>query len=123
MRIRVSNIFEFESAHKIRDYEGKCSNLHGHNYKIVVTFEGNELQNNNILIDFNEIKAFILPFIKKLDHQYLNEVFNEENVTAEFIAIKILEYLKKINFQNKVKVYSVKVYETDKSWVEVINDE
>jgi 6-pyruvoyltetrahydropterin/6-carboxytetrahydropterin synthase len=41
----------FASAHQLRGYKGKCENLHGHNWKVVVEVQGNTLNNIGLLID------------------------------------------------------------------------
>ena len=46
----------FAAAHNLRDYRGKCENLHGHNYKVRVTVRGAELDSSGLLYDFVELK-------------------------------------------------------------------
>ena len=49
-------ISQFGAAHQLRDFGGKCENLHGHNWKIEVYVTGNELGNDGLLVDFKLIK-------------------------------------------------------------------
>ena len=46
----------FSSGHYLRDYHGKCENPHGHNYKVFVTLQGQELDKSGLLLDFKLLK-------------------------------------------------------------------
>ena len=43
----------FAAGHSLRNYRGKCENVHGHNYRVQITVEGEELNSIGLLIDFN----------------------------------------------------------------------
>lgn len=94
----------FDSAHSLCDYEGKCSELHGHTWKLSVWVRGeeSELQPNGILWDFSNIKKITA----KLDHKNLNEVL-DVNPTAENLSLYIYRELKRdySKLQFKVRVY------------------
>lgn len=80
---RISKRMEISAMHQLSlNYESKCQNSHGHNWFITVEIEGSRLNENGMLIDFNEIKELIHS---KMDHQNLNDVFYF-NPTAENIA-------------------------------------
>lgn len=78
----------FAAGHALRGYRGKCENVHGHNYKVRVTLRGPELGSIGLLFDFKDLKDAIHATIRKLDHQFLNEVppFNAINPSAENLA-------------------------------------
>lgn len=79
----ISKRLEIAGAHNLKlDYENKCSNLHGHNWIIVVYCKSEVLNNNGMIIDFKEIKNKISD---KLDHKYINEIV-DFNPTAENMA-------------------------------------
>jgi 6-pyruvoyltetrahydropterin/6-carboxytetrahydropterin synthase len=77
----------FDAAHWLRNYPGKCRNLHGHRFNFQVVIETGELK-NGMAIDFVDIKKGLLQVEQILDHQYLNEItpFEVENPTAEGLA-------------------------------------
>jgi len=85
-RITVED--SFAAGHALRGYRGKCENVHGHNYKVRVTLEGAELNSIGLLYDFKDLKEAIHCAIRKLDHQFLNDVppFDVLNPSAENIA-------------------------------------
>ena len=78
----------FAAAHNLRNYRGKCENLHGHNYKVRITLAGQELDSTGLLYDFVQLKKAIQDVIRSLDHTYLNECppFDVLNPSAENIA-------------------------------------
>ena len=45
------------AAHFLRDYNGKCENLHGHNYRVYVHVEGRTLDEGGMLLDFSFLKS------------------------------------------------------------------
>lgn len=118
---------DFAAAHFLRDYNGKCENLHGHNYKVFAHVQGDRLNEGGMLIDFSKLKNALRNICKKLDHTNLNdfEIF-EQNPSAERIAIfiydGILNELKKegldLSFKNDKSnpfLYCVDVFETETS--------
>jgi 6-pyruvoyltetrahydropterin/6-carboxytetrahydropterin synthase len=116
---------EFCAAHILKGHKGKCSNLHGHNYKVEVCVCGNQLNEIGILIDFADIKKSVNKIIEELDHKYLNEIdykpFLEGKTSAEYIAKYIYDNLSsEINNKN-YKVSFVKIYETSKYSVKYSN--
>jgi len=78
----------FCAAHRLRDYDGKCERLHGHNYRLECVLAGAELDAVGMLMDFKEAKRIAEETVARLDHRYLNEVepFDEVNPTTEQIA-------------------------------------
>ena len=91
---------DFAAAHFLRDYNGKCEKLHGHNYKVYAHVKGPELNEGGMLLDFSKLKAALRTVCKQLDHTNLNDlpVF-DQNPSAERIAMYIyngiIENLKK----------------------------
>jgi 6-pyruvoyltetrahydropterin/6-carboxytetrahydropterin synthase len=78
----------FAAGHALRGYRGKCENVHGHNYKVRVTLRGPDLGSIGLLFDFKDLKDAIHSTIRKLDHQFLNEIppFDAINPSAENLA-------------------------------------
>lgn len=111
----------FAAAHQLRNYRGKCENLHGHNYKVRVTVQGEDLNSIGLLADFTELKAALREISEFLDHKFLNEIppFTEINPSAENVAKYICDELQKSLREGAsevpVKIAEVKVWETDTS--------
>ncbi|MCK5025531.1 MAG: 6-carboxytetrahydropterin synthase QueD [Nanoarchaeota archaeon] len=108
--MKISKEFVFDAAHKLLWHKGKCQNLHGHTYKLIVTVEG-QLNENGIVMDFGDLKKIIVNnVISKLDHKYLNDIF--ENPTAENMVIWIWNQLK-----HKLNLYEIRLWESPTSCV------
>lgn len=107
----------FAAAHNLRNYKGKCENLHGHNYKVRVTLAGQELDSTGLLYDFVNLKRAIQGVVRSLDHIYLNEFppFDVQNPSAENIARYIFEETAKQlpKAPNGAGITSVTVWESD----------
>jgi queuosine biosynthesis protein QueD len=69
----VSVDHTFAAGHALRNYKGKCENVHGHNYKVRVTIAGNQLDSTGLLVDFADLRAAIKAVVDRLDHRFLND--------------------------------------------------
>ena len=107
----------FAAGHALRNYKGTCENVHGHNFKIQVTIEGQQLDDTGMLVDFLDVKQSMRDVIARLDHRFLNDVppFDVKNPSAENIAEYFYEELTSGLVSNPVpvRVREVKVWETD----------
>ncbi len=115
---RISVEDHFDAAHYLRDYGGRCENLHGHRFKVVVTVEAKELNRTGLAYDFTELKQHLKGVLARFDHVCLNEVapFDRINPSSENIAATIFDGLK-VCLPEQVKLASVEVWESPQSWV------
>jgi 6-pyruvoyltetrahydropterin/6-carboxytetrahydropterin synthase len=114
MKYKLSVTRSFSSAHCLREYKGRCENLHGHNWKVRAAFYGTELDDTGVLIDFMDIKMHLNKIINYLDHKFLNEIipFDRINPTVENVAAFVLGRLKDIETKN-AEVCEVEVWESE----------
>jgi 6-pyruvoyltetrahydropterin/6-carboxytetrahydropterin synthase len=108
----------FAAGHALRNYHGKCENVHGHNYRVEVMIQGEQLDATGLLVDFAEIKRSLRGVIEYLDHQFINDLapFTEINPSAENIAKFFYDRLRgDLNAAVPVRIAEVKVWETDTS--------
>ena len=79
---------EFAAAHFLRGYEGKCENLHGHNWKVEVRVRSGELAELDMVMDFKKLKGLVAEVLEMFDHKCLNELetFSDLNPTTENVA-------------------------------------
>ncbi len=105
----LSATFNISASHFLPKYKGKCENIHGHNYKLVITMEG-EIKKDGMVMDFKEIKKIVNKhIIDKLDHTHLNDTI--KTPSAENIAIWIWENLKNhLPGLKKIKVFETENY-------------
>ena len=118
---------DFAAAHFLKGYNGKCENLHGHNYKVYAHVRGNKLNEGGMLLDFTKLKSALRLVCKNLDHTNLNDFdYFEQNPSAERIAKYIYEQIIQlllkdgidISYKNQTEdafLYAIDVFETDTS--------
>lgn len=126
---RVTKEIWFCYGHRLLNYKGKCSHLHGHNGKAVITVETDQLDELGMVIDFSVMKRVIGAWIDdQLDHtmllhrddplipslQSLGERFRilDVNPTAENIAKLIFDHAVKQGFP----VAEVTLWEAENSF-------
>ena len=106
----------FAAGHALRNYHGKCENVHGHNYRVQVTLDGEQLDATGLLVDFVALKKELNIIIDRMDHQFLNDVppFDVLNPSAENMARYIFEELSKgLEGKAPARVATVRLWETD----------
>jgi len=110
----------FDAAHALRGYKGKCENLHGHRFRVVVKVAAAQLDDIGLAYDFTELKGKLNAVLERFDHTTLNETppFNEINPSSENIARTIYEELKAALKEESVKLEAVEVWESPTSGAE-----
>jgi 6-pyruvoyltetrahydropterin/6-carboxytetrahydropterin synthase len=103
-----------DAAHYLRGYQGKCENLHGHRYKIVVKVSADKLNDIGLAYDFTDLKKHLNDILARYDHTCLNDVppFDKLNASSENLAMTVYEELKKKLRKEPVKLVSTSVFET-----------
>ncbi len=86
---------KFAAAHRLRNFNGRCEALHGHNWRVEVVVRGSRLDQADLLMDFGELKNLMNQVLDQLDHHYLNEVppFDQVNPSSELIAKYLFEQI------------------------------
>lgn len=130
--MKIAKEFRWEMGHRLPFHKGKCKNLHGHSYKMMVEFEG-EVDENGMVLDYYDVKELIGPLVEELDHSFM--VYSEDKelleilkllkskhvvvkfqTTAENICSYFLDKIKETDIPegiNKVKVW---IYETETTY-------
>jgi 6-pyruvoyltetrahydropterin/6-carboxytetrahydropterin synthase len=107
----------FASAHALRNYKGRCENVHGHNWKVRVVIEGEKLDQTGMLVDFLDVKSLMGEILDRIDHQFLNEIppFDVVNPSAENIAEYFYQQMagRLEATPVPVRIREVKIWETD----------
>lgn len=137
--ICATKIIEFSAAHRVLYSKGPCENLHGHNYKAEITFCSEHLNENEMVIDFLEIKKIVKTWIdQNWDHNVIlcekdSELINaleksigqkafveKFNTTAESLAIFLLNLCNHNLFKQyeDIKCHKVRIWETDSSYAD-----
>jgi 6-pyruvoyltetrahydropterin/6-carboxytetrahydropterin synthase len=126
MRFLVYRESTFSAAHRLRNYRGKCENVHGHNWRVRLYAARPELDPNGFVVDFKELDAILLRILDRLDHKDINEVppFTTENPTAEHLARHIFHEAERelAGRDPACSVERVMVWESEKSCAIVERD-
>lgn len=73
----------FDSAHFLHGYQGKCANIHGHRWKVVVTIKSQALQtddqNEGMIVDFKDLKNDLKTITDHFDHALIIETGSLSN--------------------------------------------
>lgn len=131
--IRVSKRVEFCAAHRYgnpqwdeeenRRVFGRCSNVHGHNYVLEVTVEGEPSPETGMVMDLKALKDVIRSAVlDRLDHRDLNldvPYFKEKIPTPENLAVVIWELLSPhLEGNQGHRLHRVRLYEDDSFFVD-----
>ena len=119
MKISVYREVQFSSAHRLRNYCGKCENIHGHNWRVRLFVTRENLDEIGFVMDFKVLDKVLKKITDYLDHKDLNELeeFKTVNPTAENIALFIFRAAENeiSGIDKEVRVLRVSVWESDKS--------
>ena len=113
----------FDAAHFLTNYEGKCKNIHGHRWKIVLSIKGEE--KNGMVVDFGILKDDLKKECDYFDHTFIVE---KDSLNKELFDLLSKDFLlREVPFRttaenfakyffdklnSKYEVYEVAVYET-----------
>jgi 6-pyruvoyltetrahydropterin/6-carboxytetrahydropterin synthase len=114
----VKIITHFSASHRLRDYEGPCEQVHGHNWKVEVVYASPKLDNIGMVIDFKILREKVKEILSAIDHTDLNqhENFRKFNPSSENIASYIyLNLAKDHELNEKAALKRVDVWETENS--------
>jgi len=109
----------FDAAHYLREYNGKCEELHGHRFEVMVSLKLEKLNDIGLAYDFTELKKYLNEILDNYDHTCINEVapFDKLNASSENIAVSIYEQLKEKLGEFSTYLSSVQVWESPTSCV------
>lgn len=122
-KVYITREFSFEASHKLLGYDGPCSNLHGHSYRLQVTVSGHVIPmydqtnvSDCMVLDFKNLDEIVQKaIISTHDHRYLNDIYH--NPTAEVMVVNMFYTLDQI-LPKDVKLERVKLWETSNSFAE-----
>jgi 6-pyruvoyltetrahydropterin/6-carboxytetrahydropterin synthase len=121
---RVSIERHFDAAHYLREYQGKCENLHGHRYKVVANLKADMLDDIGLAFDFTVLKKSVDEILERFDHTCLNDIepFTSINPSSENIASTICGELKNRLDKQAAEIESIEVWESPDAWITYFPD-
>ena len=132
--MKIAKEFRWEMGHRLQFHNGKCKNLHGHSYKLLVEVEGN-VEGYGMVMDYYDMKKVIGPIVDELDHSFMVnkndpkllsvlEKLNSQKIvvdfetTAENLCGYFLQKIKQANLPANISRVMVKVFETENTYAE-----
>jgi len=115
----VCIVHDFDAAHYLRGYQGKCEALHGHRYRVVVKVKTAQLNAIGLAYDFTDLKRHLNDILARFDHTCINDVppFDQINASAENIARTFYQELEPKLAEAPVTISSVEVWESPQTSV------
>ncbi len=140
--IRITKQFFFETGHALYGYDGKCRNVHGHSYTLLVTIIGKPIDDANnvkfgMVLDFGDLKAIVkkeivdvfdhatvfnkntphIELARELEKRGHSIILLDYQPTSEMMLIDFAEIIKE-NLPSAVQLHSLKLHETGTSYAE-----
>ncbi len=118
----------FDSAHFLKGYEGKCSNIHGHRWTVELEVAGERLEESGqcrgMIVDFSTLKKDLKELVDNLDHSLIIEKDSLRAKTLEALTEEDFRIIQ-VDFrptaenfaQYFYKLMSAKGYQVTKSTV------
>ncbi len=103
-RIRVTKEFSFEMAHVLEGYDGPCSEIHGHSYRLFVTVSGTPCDDSSspkygMVMDFSILKRIVRSRIVDVyDHSLLIRRTPDNEQLVESLAARYTK-VRAVDFQ------------------------
>jgi 6-pyruvoyltetrahydropterin/6-carboxytetrahydropterin synthase len=121
---RLSTQKMISAAHVLRDYEGPCSRLHGHNWNIKIEVLSDILNEIGLTVDFVDLDKILWQVIGPFDHNNFNDFppFDKINPTAENVARHFFDEIKK-KLPAGLKMDKISVWETEQYLVEYFEND
>jgi len=132
--MKIAKEFRWEMGHRLPFHNGKCVNLHGHSYKMMVELSG-EPDNNGMVLDYYDVKNIIAPLVEELDHAFMVKSgddkllnllveMNSKHVvvpfdsTAENLCLYFLDKIISTKLPSNINGVKVKIFETENTYAE-----
>ena len=109
----------FDAAHFLRGYQGKCEALHGHRFRVVAKVKASGVDEVGMGYDFVTLKQHLASILSRFDHTCLNDVppFDKINPSSENIAATIYNELQSKLTGAPVSLACVEVWESPQTGV------
>ncbi len=141
-KIRITKHFTFETGHALYGYDGKCKNVHGHSYKLLVTISGEPITDKSnvkygMVLDFGDLKKVVeeeivdvfdhatvlnkntphLELAKELEKRGHRIILVDYQPTSEMMLINFANKIKK-RLPKNIELHSLRLQETETSFAE-----
>ena len=132
--MKIAKEFRWEMGHRLPEHFGKCKNIHGHSYRMIVHIDG-KVSSGGMVMDYYDLKKIVDPLVERLDHAFL--VYKEDKEIIEFlqkmnskmvivdfqstvenICKYFLKEIRKTKLPSNINKLTVRIYETEDDYAE-----
>lgn len=121
---RVRKIFKLPVGHRLSKHAGLCKNIHGHNIRVEVQISSVELNKDDMVIDFHDVKTIVSAILERFDHAVLiNNSDKEFRKFAQQFGVRtiVLEYYDGANVDPTAEVLARYLYQHINSQIQSYN--
>jgi 6-pyruvoyltetrahydropterin/6-carboxytetrahydropterin synthase len=111
----------YDSAHFLRNYHGRCENLHGHHYVVEAGLAFDDVGEGGMAFDFTDAKRHLRAIAGELDHQNINDLepFTTLEPSAENQARWIFQQMQaRLGSEMAENLVYIRVWETPNQWAQ-----
>ena len=65
---RIEKRFTLPIGHRLSKHKGRCFSIHGHNFTILVGIKAKELNVDDMVLDFSDLKKIVSMVLDGFDH-------------------------------------------------------
>ena len=116
---------DFDAAHYLRGYQGKCESLHGHRFQVVVSLKVKQTNDIGLAYDFVQLREQLRKVLNRFDHTCLNDIppFDKINPSSENIASTIHNELQTLLKGTDASISRIQVWESPHSCITYFPEE
>lgn len=114
----IKSEHSFDSAHFLANYDGKCNNIHGHRWRVIIEIKSNELRKDErldgMVVDFTDLKNDLRQIVDELDHALIIQKNSLQKTTMKCLLdeqFKIIEVDFRPTAENFANYFFVKMKE------------
>jgi 6-pyruvoyltetrahydropterin/6-carboxytetrahydropterin synthase len=132
--MKIAKEFHWEMGHRLPEHFGKCKNIHGHSYRMIIELDG-DLNDSGMIMDYYDLKKIVKPVLEELDHAFMVYEKDQkivrflESVKSKMIIVRfqstvenicryILSEIIKQNLPSNVKKLKVRIFESIDDYAE-----
>ena len=105
---RVEKRFTLPIGHRLSKHGGRCKSIHGHNFSVLIGVKSPKLNENDMVIDFSDLKTIVNGYLDQFDHcLMLNEC---DPMGAVVESVKEYIRMKRVPFEPTAERLAEEIY-------------
>jgi len=105
---------DFDAAHFLKGYDGKCANIHGHRWQVILEVESESLETEGpcqgMVVDFGIMKKDLKKVVDTYDHTLIYQEGTLASITIEALAAEGFD-LREVDFRPTAEAFAHHFYQ------------